>query len=117
MYKTDLSQAVSMASRYVHDPDMGHLEAVRWILQYIKDTINVGLVFVKDTIGKKECIRYVNSDYAGDHDKRRSMTGYVFIFIQAPVSWYSILQFTVTLSTTEAEYMAITEAMKETIWL
>ena len=68
MYKTDLLQVVSMASRYVHDPDMGHLEAVRWILRYIKGTINIGLVFVKDAMGKKECIRYVNSDYTGVYD-------------------------------------------------
>jgi len=41
----------------------------------------------------------------------------VFTLSQVPVSWYSILQPTVALSTTEAEYMAMTEAMKEAIWL
>jgi len=61
----------------------------------------------------QECIRYVDSDYLGDLDKRRSITGYVFTLSQAPVSWCSILQSTVALSTTEAEYMAMTEAMKE----
>ena len=59
----------------------------------------------------------MDSDYAGDLDKRRSTTGYVFTFSQAPVSWRSTLQSTVALSTTEAEYMAMTEAMKEAIWL
>ena len=68
-------------------------------------------------MGKQECIKYVDSDYARDLDKHRSTMGYVFILSQAPVSWYSILQSTVALSTTEAEYMAMTEAMKETIWL
>jgi len=43
------------------------------------------------------------------------MTGYVFTLAQAPVSWHSILQSIVVLSTTEAEYMAMTEAMKEAI--
>ena len=41
----------------------------------------------------------------------------MFTLLQAPVSWYCILQSTVTLSMTEAEYMALTEAVKETIWL
>ena len=41
-------------------------------LRYIKGTIDVGLIFEKDSIGKHECIGYVNSDYAGDLDKRRS---------------------------------------------
>ena len=48
------------------------------ILRYIKGTIDIGLVFKKDVTGKKECIRYIDSDYAGDLDKRRSTMGYVF---------------------------------------
>ena len=86
-------------------------------MRYIKGTIDVGLVFEKDSTGKQDCIGYVDSDYAGDLDKRRSTPGYVFTFSQAPVSWRSTLQSTVALSTTEAEYMAMTEAMKEAIWL
>ena len=75
------------------------------------------MVFKKDSTDKYECIGYVDSDYTEDLDKCRSSTGYVFILSQAPVSWRSILQPTVALSTTKAEYMAMTEAMKKTIWL
>uniref|UniRef100_A0A3Q7EAK5 Reverse transcriptase Ty1/copia-type domain-containing protein n=1 Tax=Solanum lycopersicum TaxID=4081 RepID=A0A3Q7EAK5_SOLLC len=56
-------------------------------------------------------------NYAGDVDTRRSMTGYVFTLGGSVVSWKATLQPTVTLSTTEAEYMALTEAAKEGIWL
>jgi len=112
-----LSQAVSMVSRYMQNPDRGHSEAVKWIRRYIKGTIDVGLVFKKNVTGKQECIRYIDSDYVGDLDKCRSKTGYVFILSQAPVSWRSTLQSIVTLSTIEAEYMAMTEAIKEAIWL
>ncbi|KAI4332243.1 hypothetical protein L6164_017167 [Bauhinia variegata] len=62
-------------------------------------------------------VGYCDSDYAGDLDKRRSTTGYVFTLAKAPISWKSTLQSIVALSTTEAEYMAITEAVKEAIWL
>ena len=62
-------------------------------------------------------VGYVDSDYAGDLDKRRSLTGYVFTIGGCAVSWKASLQATVALSTTEAEYMAISEACKETIWL
>ena len=52
----DLSQAVSMISRYMHDPRRGHRrghwEAVKWVLRYIKGTIDVGLVFEKDSTSK-----------------------------------------------------------------
>jgi len=90
---------------------------VKWILQYIKGTIDIGLIFKKDVTGKQECIRYVDSDYVGDLDKCRSIMGYVFILFQVPVSWRSTLQSTITLQITEAKYMTMTEAMKEAIWL
>jgi len=89
--RPDLSQAISMISKYMHDPEKGHWETVKWVLRYIKGTINVGLVFEKDSTGKQECIGYVDSDYAGDLDKRRFTMGYVFTLSQAPVSRRSIL--------------------------
>ena len=64
-----------MISRYMHDPGRGHWEAVKWVLRYIKGTIDVGLIFEKDFTGKQECIGYIDSDYAGDLDKRRSDNG------------------------------------------
>jgi len=101
----------------MHDPDRGHQKAVKWILQYIKSTVDIGLIFKKDVADKQECIGYVNSDYAWDFDKRQSTMGYVFTLSQVPVSWRSTLQSTVALSTLEAEYMAMTEVMKEAIWI
>ena len=58
---------------------------------------------------------FVDSDYAGNLEKRRSTMGYVFTCGGGPVSWRSMLQLISTLSTTEAEYMALTEAAKEAI--
>ena len=55
------------------------------------------------------------SDFAGDLEKRRSTTGYMFTIAKAPVSWSSTLQSIVTLSNTEAEYMVVTEAIKKAI--
>ena len=89
--RPDLSQAVSMISRYMHDPGRGHWEAVKWVLRYIKGTIDVGLVFENDFKVKQECVGYVDSDYVGDLDKCRSTMRYVFTLSQTPVSWRSIL--------------------------
>nr|GEV36617.1 retrovirus-related Pol polyprotein from transposon TNT 1-94 [Tanacetum cinerariifolium] len=61
--------------------------------------------------------RYCDCDYARDLDKRRSTTGYVFTLAKAPISWKSTLQSITALSTTKAKYMAMTEAVKEEIWL
>ena len=63
----------------MHDPGRGHWEALKWILRYIKDTIDIGLVFEKDIMGKHEYIGYVDFDYAGELDKRWSTMSFVFI--------------------------------------
>ena len=51
--RPDLSQVVSMVSRYMHDPGQGHWEAVKWILRYIKGTINVGLYLRRTPQGSR----------------------------------------------------------------
>ena len=60
---------------------------------------------------------YVDADMAGDRDNRRSTIGYAFTVGGTVVSWVSKIQSVVALSTTEAEYVAATEASKEMIWL
>ncbi|KAG8488863.1 hypothetical protein CXB51_016741 [Gossypium anomalum] len=112
--RPDLSYAVSAVSRYMANPGKEHWKAVQWILRYLRGTTDVCLQFGRTEDG---VIGYVDADFAGDLDKRRSLTGYVFTIGGCAISWKATLQTTVALSTTEAEYMAITEACKEVIWL
>ena len=77
----------------------------------------MSLVFQKGSSDDSQLVGYVDSDYAGDLDKRRSLTGYVFTFSDCAISWKAVLQSTVALSTTEAEYMAAAEGVKEALWL
>lgn len=72
--RPDISHAVSMVIRYMHNPDKGHWHAVKWILRYIYGTVDIGLKFEKDKTDGKHLVGYVDSDYAGDLDKRRSTT-------------------------------------------
>ncbi|CAL1353780.1 unnamed protein product [Linum trigynum] len=113
--RPDLAHAVSVVSRFMIQPGKEHWQAVKRMFRYLKGTPDVGISFGSDT----ECLvsGYSDSDYAGDVDTRRSMTGYVFTLGSSVVSWKATLQSAVTLSTTEAEYMALTEAAKEGIWL
>ena len=60
---------------------------------------------------------YVDADFSGDLDTRRSITGYIYILGLTTVSWSSRLQKIVTLSTIEAEYISMIEASKKMIWL
>jgi hypothetical protein len=62
-------------------------------------------------------IGYSDADWAGDIDTRRSTSGYVFLLNGGCISWRSKKQRTVALSSTEAEYMALSEATQEAVWL
>jgi hypothetical protein len=62
-------------------------------------------------------IGYIDADYAGDLDDRRSTTGYVFTLVGGPICWRSMIQSTIAMSTTEAKYMAVAEATEEVLWL
>ncbi|CAM8885712.1 unnamed protein product [Rhodiola kirilowii] len=111
--RPDIAHAVSVVSRFMGQPGKEHWQAVKRIFRYLRGTSNVGLIYGSDS----QCLvtGYTYSDYAGDVDSRRSMTGYVFTLGGSVVSWKATLQPTVTLSTTESEYMALTEAAKEGI--
>ena len=75
------------------------------------------LLYKKSEDSTERLIGYCDSDYCGDLDKRRSLTGYSFILFGNVISWKASLQSMVALSTTEAEFMALTEATKEALWL
>ena len=114
--RPDLAHSISLLSKYMSNPGRSHWEALKWLLRYIKGTVNEGLVYHSSKKGV-ELTGFVDSDYAGDRDKRRSTTAYVFTLCGNCVSWKSQLQSVVALSSTEAEYIAATEAAKEAIWI
>ena len=88
------------------------------MLRYLRGTARLGLVFQRLKTGKlRELQGYVDADYAEDLDQRRSMMGYVFTVAECVISWKAKLQDIVALSMTEAEYMAVVEALKEALWL
>jgi len=113
--RPDISYAVGVMSRYMQNPKKPHLEAARRILRYVKGTFDYGLLYKKGEDCKM--VGYCDADYAGDHDTRRSTTGYVFRLGSGSISWCSKRQPTVSLSTTEAEYRAAAMAAQESTWL
>ncbi|GKE71337.1 hypothetical protein Tco_1529409 [Tanacetum coccineum] len=115
--RPDIAYAVNVVSRYLANPGKNHREAVKWILKYLWGAANVGLVYGIDRGNHVDVTGFVDSDYAKDPDKGRSITGYAILVQGCVVSWKATLQHVVALSTTEAEYMAFTKAVKEAIWL
>ncbi|KAH9718762.1 hypothetical protein KPL71_022343 [Citrus sinensis] len=115
--RPDIAHAVSVVSRYMSNPGKEHWNAVKWILRYLRGTSGHGLIYGGQRRDDSLIVGYVDADYAGDLDRRRSLTGYLFTFNNCTINWKSQLQSVVALSTTEAEYTAAAEAIKEAIWL
>ena len=67
--RPDISHAVGIMSRYMHNPNKRHWQAVKLILRYIQKTVDVGLLFERDDTLGQGVIGYVDFDYAGDLDK------------------------------------------------
>lgn len=113
--RPDICFALSVVSRFNHNPAKIHWQAVKRIMRYLKGTLNAKLVYRRD--GNSELTGYCDADHAGDMDDGKSTTGYVFMLSDSAISWNSRKQPTVALSTTEAEYMALSAASQEAIWL
>jgi hypothetical protein len=112
--RPDIAFAVSALSRYNAHPLTTHLTAAIRVLRYLKATVNHKLHFVGDT---NEIIGYTDSDWANDRADRKSQGGYVFLCNNGAISWQSRKQDLVAMSTTEAEYIACSEASREARWL
>ena len=116
--RPDIAYAVSSVSRYMQNPGRIHWTAVKRILRYLKGTSNYRLEFSKDQTKETGNVTgYCDADWANESDTRRSVTGNIFLFQGGPVTWQSKLQSTVALSTTEAEYMALSAGCQEAMWL
>lgn len=113
--RPDIAYAVNDVSRFNANFGMPHWTAVKRIFRYIQGTKHLKLCFSKTEMNS--LIGYCDADWASDLDKRRSCTGYLFKLSGAAISWSSKRQPTVALSTTEAEYMALSAATNEVIWL
>ena len=117
MTRPDITFAVSNVAKYSSKPTKEHWIAVKRILRYLKGSHNFGLLYRKSDCDTSKCIGFSDSDWAGDLDDRRSTSGYIFQVGGTAVSWKSRKQSCVALSTAEAEYIALSQAAQEAIWL
>jgi hypothetical protein len=114
--RPDITMAVSYLSRHMAKASMVHWEQGKRVLRYLKGTSDRKLVYGGGRVSVA-LEGYADADYAGDSDGRRSRTGFVFMLNGAAISWKSQRQQTVALSTAEAEYMALTAAAQEALFL
>ena len=113
--RPDIAYAVSSVAKFCNQPTELHLTAAKRVLRYLKQTRDLSRTYVKNT--PEAIIGYSDADWAGDVKDRRSTSGNVFLLGGAAITWASKKQSSVALSTVEAEYMALSVATQEAIWL
>ncbi|CAA7262723.1 unnamed protein product [Cyclocybe aegerita] len=111
--RPDITFAVQTVSRYASKPGPGHWEAVKRIFRYLSGTKELWLSFGGDTKG---LVGFADADGSMAED-RHAISGYAFLLHGGAVSWSAKRQEIISLSTTESEYVAATQATKEALWL
>ena len=119
--RPDLAMAVHQAARFCINPMLSHERAINRIGKYLIGTASKGIIFKPDPTKGLEC--FVDADFAGGWNKAdaidagtvMSRTGYVLTYAGCPLTWCSKLQSEIALSTTEAEYIALSQALREVI--
>lgn len=114
--RPDIMYAVNSVSKFLNNHNDKHWKAVKRIFAYLVGTSDVKIEY-RSGGSNAELVSYSDADYAGDVETRRSTTGYVFSMANGPITWSAERQKLVTLSTTEAEYVAAATAAKELIWI
>ena len=114
--RPDVSYALSITSRYQSDPGESHWTAVKNILKYLRRTKDAFLIY--GGLESELVVNgYTDASFQSDIDDYRSQSGFVFCLNGGAISWKSSKQETVADSTTEAEYIAASDAAKEAVWI
>lgn len=82
----DIAHAMGVVRKFMSNPNKTHWQVIQWILRYLKGRFGHVLCFGGNDTQLQD---YVDLDMAGDLDKHRSTTGYVFTFVRATISWAS----------------------------
>jgi hypothetical protein len=113
--RPDIAFAVNKVCQYLHSPTSSHWTAVKWILRYLKHTMGIGLNIRKSSSTLVSAFSDV--DWAGCSDDRKSTGGFAVFLGPNLISWCAKKQKTVSRSSTEAEYKAMTDATAEIMWV
>ena len=115
--RPDIAFSVGMLSQYMSNPGEEHFIGIKRVLRYLRGTTDFGLEFKAQDNMKINLHGYADADWAGDVSTRKSTTGYLFQIGNGTVSWKTRRQSIVALSSTEAEYVSLSCAAQETIWM
>jgi hypothetical protein len=111
----DIMHVVGMVGRYQDAPKWSHLQVFKRIFSYLKETMTYGLWYPRNQ--NFHLTAYSDADWANCVDERKSTSGGAFFLGDSLVSWLSKKQGSISLSTTEAEYIAATTYCTHVLWM
>jgi hypothetical protein len=113
--RPDIANAVRELSKMMDGPSPAAMKELKRVIKFVLDTQDYGLKLEPDkmTNNRWNLKVYTDSDWAGDKDTRLSVTGYVLFLMNVPILWKSKAQKSLALSSSEAEYYALSEAAKD----
>ncbi|CAL1698123.1 unnamed protein product [Somion occarium] len=118
--RPDIAYSVGILSQHAAKPGEEHWGALMRVYRYLRGMSDRKLVY-QGAKGESKSfpdpVCFVDADWAADINDRRSISGYTFIMSGGAVCWSSKKQKSTALSSTEAEYMAASNATKEAIWI
>jgi hypothetical protein len=115
--RPNIAFAVDMVSRFMEAPTTEHWAALKRIVRYISGTTEYGCKYTYRSFTNLKLLGYSDSDHAGDLEKKKSTSGVVFFLNGNVVTWTSQKQRVVSLSSSEAEYIAAASAACQGVWL
>ncbi|KAJ3559245.1 hypothetical protein NM688_g454 [Phlebia brevispora] len=116
--RSDIAYAVQHLSQFCSALMQMHWTTVKCIMRYLNGTLGVSIKYgLHAKVQDLELIGYSDADWAEDANDCKSVSGYVFLFSGSPITWSSKKQLTIALSSMEAEYMAMSHAAREVLWL
>jgi hypothetical protein len=113
--RPDIMHVVGMVGRYQAAPKQSHLQAVKRIFRYLKETMTYGLWYPRNQ--NLQLTAYSDADWANCVDERKSTSGGAFFLGDSLVAWLSKKQGSISLSTTEAEYIAAATCCTQVLWM
>ena len=113
--RPDLAFTVSKLSQYLSNPSVLHMQAAKHVLRYIKGTLDYGIYYAPSS--EPHPFGFCDSSHAADPDDRKSHAGLIFFFNLGGIIWESGKESVVAISSMESEYMELSEAAKEAIFL
>lgn len=115
--RPDIAFAVNQLAQKSVNPSLKDWKQAKFLLRYLKGTQNLGIKYTRGQSTEPSLIGFSDSDFAGHRESSKSTTGYVITFNGAPFHWKTQLQRHVTLSSTEAEVIALCTLAKELSWI